>query len=395
MRNFLTLPAIALTLMIAFFASANHQQAFAAEAEADSCELQPEKNIVNAILNGDNDNAEQFIQNFDWNIALIPSPAFYRALAMWHKGYQQREQKVKTQGISKLLSAIEELESRHTPATNNLSAILALGLGKGYTARALMENEQYISGVQLGLEAIRHLSKFLQNADQATPGVNDAGFLMGLFEVYTHDLSNQRHWLVGKSGYHGDRSRGIELIEQSIIGPSVFANEASRTLLSEISWQMPTVCRYQSMIDQTGKYLMKNNDLAVLRQGLLLKCGYPELALQANLDSMQQDSPAVNRRQLTKAAFRIHADLGRHEALLATRTEPVLKPFQEFAIANAMDVSGLRDQAIVRYRGLVDGNNNPENIRTAAKVRMKFPYTAPERIAIPQLKIQHAQCGNN
>lgn len=361
--------------------------AVASESINTQCGPLPEKQIVDAILNQQYGRARELTDGLNLAVAIIPSTTFYHGLATWHSGYQTGETRLKKAGISALRKAVKEMQVSFGSATKKSS--LALGLSKGHTARALLENEQYISGYELGMQARQHIDEYRSLSNETAIGFDDTGLLLGLYEVYTHDLINQNQWLGSKIVSRGNREKGIRLIESAINGSSIFATEAMRALLAEVSWRTPDTCKYTDAVDRIGHQFSENNDLAVLRQGLLLKCGYLNRAQRAHESYASQENIGSGmREQMEKARFRILADRGDIDSLFALFTSDHLEPYRLLAFANALDIAGERPRAQEIYQHLFSTNDTPATVKSVAKVRIRFPYNRPTKINVPQFELR-------
>ncbi len=355
-------------------------------ADDTPCQDTPERLVVDAILNADYQHAKSLIGKFSSKEWLIPSSEFYTSLATWHQGYQSQNQSLKSHAIAGLRRAIKTLEARYQSSGDSLTSTLALGLSLGHGARILIENKQFLIGYGLAKKASRQVSWFLENADSSIPGYADASLLQGIIEIHTANIQNSSHWIVGKIGRHGNRGLGITMLEHAINKNAVFTNEAVRTLISELSWNTPDICRYRQLTNHTAQRLYQNIDLAILRMGLQLKCGYPKRAKLANQEYQEIFASHPQQIQFQKAKLRIYANLGLYKDLSEIELKLDSIPEASFAIANAMDVAGLHQQAIDRYRKLIENDESSDSLIRAAQIRLRFPYYPPKRITIPQFK---------
>lgn len=384
---------IGFLLMLMLAGNGFSEDAIAKNSETDikpSCVGLPEKSIVNAILNQEYDFAERLVVDLDLEQAIIPSASFYRALGIWHRGYQQADEVIKEKGIFNLRRSIKALHKKLASDSLTSRDSLALGISKGHTARTLLENEQYLAGYEMGMEAREHILDFRSISGETETGYDDTELLLGLFEVYTHDLLNTNKWLKDRVSHRGNRDKGIDLIENAVIGESIFAVEAMRALLAEVSWRTPAFCKYTEAIDFIGSEFPRNHDLAVLRQGLLLKCGQLEMARDANQAySVQSAEENILEDRIEKARFRILADSGDYQTLTTLSTDDNLDPYRQLAVANALDVANQRQQAYELYQSLYRSKENPAAVKKVAKVRLRFPYRPPTRIVVPQFKVRN------
>lgn len=358
-------------------------------ARADCARLDAERQMVNAIIGRTPLPEPPPSMEGSGTAWLIPSTAFYRALNTWYEGYQGNDPRIKVSGIEALRDALDDLDE----ATGGMPALerdLAIGLANGHLARTLLEGERYVEGYRRGVDARERLLGFLDRAPPDHAGRRDAEFLAGLYEVYTHDLQNRYHWLLGTIEYRGDRERGIRLIEGAIADHAVFSSEALRALLAEVSWRLPDFCRYVDLLESTARRFGHNTDLAVLSQGLMLRCGLSGRARELNAwyGSLQPAFP--DRPLLERARWRILADLGRVDRLPAPRPEQ-RQPHLRLSTAYAHDVAGQRERAVSLYRDLTLSGKVGDAFHRVSEVRLRYPYRPPTpRLVAP---FRPARCG--
>ncbi len=355
-----------------------------------------ERRIVNAILNqsySPDYSIEPLIKALNPATALIPEPDFYRSLAMWYRGYQNDDDSIKERGIRDLQKLSKRAESTYADDTPTNQFIV--GIIKAYTARALFENEQVIKGYYAGTDAIDRLQKFVLSATPNAAGYHDAKFLLALHSIYTHDLKNRTHWLIGTVKSVGDKNSSVKDIHAAIESNAIFAPESVRSFFAEVQWRTPDICNYRDLAQSSQKTLPNNLDLALLTQGLLLKCGHPRTALEINnrFHSRSDLPESVSKKQL-QARLRILVDLGDHEEISALNLPASLRAHQQLALANALDVKMNRNEALKQYQQLVDSAITLTNIKRVATVRITYPYQRPKQIqntdSLSQLRISQS-----
>jgi len=352
-----------------------------------------ERRIVDAILNQNyvaDHSIETMINALDIERALIPEPDFYRSLALWYRGYQNEDNVLKKRGIRSLQKLSKKAEEIYVSGTQTNNFIV--GIIKAYTARALFENKQVIKGYYTGLDAVERLQKFSASASAETAGYYDAKFLLALYSVYTHDLKNRDHWLIGTVHSVGNKKESISNIHMAIKSNAIFASESARSFLAEVQWRTPDICNYRDLA-QNGQTTLPNNlDFALLAQGLLLKCGYPDMALEINNRfHTRTNFPEPVSNKLLKARLRILTNLGNTDQINALNLPATLRSHQKLALANSLDVNRKREQAVAIYQNLVDDTGIAKDIKRVAMVRLTYPYRRPKRIAnieeLSQLRI--------
>lgn len=343
-----------------------------------------ERAIVASVLNLDEVRTGQLVEALDITSALIPSRQFYLGLANWYRGYQSQSRDARARGIKQLRTALDRLTHRYD-TDQSIDNRLSLGVASGHVARILFGNRQYLDGYNLAMTARELIDGYLLEASPDHSGYPDAILLKGLFEIYTYDMGNRGAWFTASLSYRGSRSTGIAYIENAIRNSAVFELEAVRALLGEVTWQTPAFCGYTGLIDNVGQQLVNNSDIAVLRQGLLLKCGYAERALEVNNEyraTVPMQSPMQD--QLRQARLRIHASLGNMDWLTAIKPEPELHYHHQLALANAYDVAGQRQSALQIYRQLSGDSSVDGRIRSVSRVRQRFPFQPPAVVNVDQ-----------
>ena len=356
------------------------------------CTYRLERSIIDAALNLETDRVETLVSELDMDRALIPSSVFYVSLANWYDAYQSDNQSKKNLAIEQLRNAFSSLRKNRS-AARSLEGDLGIGIAAGHLARILFDSNRFLAGYRMAIIARTHLERFFSQADESHAGYPDAALLSGLFEIYTHDLKRRGTWLPPSFSYQGDRRKGIQLIEMAISNQSVFASEAARALLAEVPWRKPDFCRYINLVDFLGSRLDLNLDLLILRQGLLLRCGFPKRALKINQSySMKTHPPSSRFGQLLQLArMRIFANLGKPELIASIGGVYENKAVQQVALANALDVAGNRQKALEIYRHLANSRDADKSIRTVAEVRQRYPFRSPMPINIDQFGINTLQ----
>lgn len=352
---------------------------------AAPCRYLAERNIVNAAMNLDSRQVDDLVSGLDSQHALIPSAAFYRALAEWYQAYQTGAVEAKTLAIKSLRRAVSTLVDEMSDRPSG-EVDLAAGVASGHLARMLFDSKQYLAGYRMAVSAREHLERFLAVADKSHPGYPDAALLQGLFEIYSHDLRRRDAWLPPAFNYEGNRRKGIALIELAIEDQAVFSSEAGRALLAEVPWRTPDFCRYLDLVSSIGARLDNNLDLFVLRQGLMLKCGYPLLALSVN-DHYSSVASAVDTgfmRLVRLARLRIFASLGQPLRVTSVGGGVENEAAGSIALANAHDVAGNRDRALQIYQTLANDPHTDDVTRKVANTRIRFPFQPPAPVEIDQ-----------
>ena len=99
--------------------------------------------------------------------------------------------------------------------------------------------------------------------------------------------------------------------------------------------------------------------------------------------------PAVDS-ELDRARLRIHADRGDLAALDAIKPEDT-DPHYLMARANALDVTGQRDEALAIYGQLAERDDIESVFRDVSRVRQRYPYEPPKPREVSQFEV--GDCG--
>ena len=382
----------ALTLIV--FASSAQSGDFADDPakEMNLCASYPERTIIDAITGMNIRHAQSSIDALDEQTALIDSSAFYSGLTAWANATRQQNKSAIKTALKDLQNAVVDLEKRYK-AESDSDHQLSWGLAAGYTARLLLNNGDMIAGYNLGYPAVIALQNYLQQASNHKNGKAAASLIVGLYYIYSNSLSDQYSWTKQFIKPLGNANTGISLIEYSVTHSQHFAPEALRTLLTDIPWSTPGICKYRGLSRQAISLYPSSPDFSIAYQGIQLRCGFPELALEENrrFVSSHSDSGLSGfkkenyQRIFDLGHIRALAETGNSETLTKLTSTEIkkdsdnLKWHIKYGLANAFDIKMKRGDALEHYTDLAENKNAPYSIQANSKLRLKFPYQSKEK----------------
>jgi hypothetical protein len=370
-------------------------------AFAAQCVLAPERQIVDSLLGRDKISALQATTKVDAANSLIGSGRFYTGLIEWVSSLPHESPNDSETALTVIEQELrllkQDFESRPTASTQ-----LAWGLAAAHGARVMLASKQVLKGIKLAGTAITTLQQYQQTPDSSEQGRAAASFAIGMFYIYSNAIPPEFQWASSLIAKTGTPEQGRSLIEMSIQNSTVLAPEAVRALLLETPWQTPLYCDYMKLSRQMVDSYPQNPDLSIARQALLLRCGYPEAALQENSRIVDEINQGIFRGYydenyttlLLHGRQRALADLGYVDKLEADENGQFADHFQQYALANALDVMGNRTRAKLLYNQLATGRNTPESIKINATARLRIPYSRRETIQA-QRSLTMAICFDN
>ncbi len=366
---------------------------------APDCKPPPERQFIDAIFNQDFEDAREILKDIESDQSLIPSRPFYEALINWIAALSNNDSSQRKSKLSTLQKRVNDLSALHS-TKQTPGSLLAWGLAEAHTARILLFEKRMITGYFTGNRAIKNLQQYVGDESSTDNGRNAAMLAIGLHQIYSNAIPDELKWATPFINQVGDMDHGRELIIHALQNSQHLSPEAARILLLEVPWATPGICDYLDLSRVLAKHYRNNPDFSLAHQGVSLRCGRPRDTLKENKRFMRIRSGQLITG-LTEANYselfqmgrlRAYADTGnvdaiRHESLVSV----TLKPFQQLALANALDNSGSRDNAIAQYQSLSEDKSASISLRKVSKMRIRFPYSAVKRI-VPGRSLSLALC---
>ena len=351
------------------------------------CNLPAERMFIDALFSHDFDAARAAINSIEHEHSLIPSASFYEALAEWVSSLYIDDVNQRKNKLSQLRKSVRDLKSLHS-SEQSAGSLLAWGLAGAHTARILLFEQHVISGYYMGNQAVVNLQQYVREATSTVEGRHAARLVIGLHQIYSNAVPDELKWAEFLVKPAGDIDQGRELILRTLRESRYLSPEAARVLLLEVPWSTPGVCDYLELGREMTEHYPGNPDFSIAWQGILLRCGRPDSALvENNRISTTGYQPIfgikdINYPELMRMGrLRAYVDTGdvdsiRHENPESARVET----FRQYALANALDITGSRNHAVSIYKALSDDSSAPVSLRKSSRLRVEFPYVAADRI---------------
>lgn len=362
------------------------------------CPAPAERQILDSLFNMAFDRAEALTETLDEQSGVIPSRGFYTALIEWAR-FQHKGIGPGNPGISRLKEEVRALENRHerlgTPDSE-----LAWSLAAAHASRILLNEERFIGAYNLGYPAVKRLMRLVQQEFSNAEAKFAAQLAIGIYNVYINNLPEGLKWASFLLMKPGDAEQGRWLIEQALANSKTLSPEAGRVLLLEFPWSLPGHCDYLELASHMTEQYPNNPDFSLARQGLLLRCGYPdEAALEnrkflvgAGSDEISGFNPIDYDLQFKLGNARVMAETGDYENLeneVSNLKE--LDYYYTLAKAHAYDIVGQRESAISHYHVIMDNDDAPDALKKSAEMRLTFPYTETKSV-LPGRKVFIQHC---
>jgi len=381
-----------------FFASVLFVQPVNSQPGKPDCDLPVERQLIDAVFNLDFDSARIILLDLD-NDSLIPSALFYEALVNWIESANRRDTDLREIALADLLSSVSELNSRYS-LRRNPESLLAWGLAAAQTSRILLFHQRIFSGYKMANQSIQNLQEYVRNELATDNGRSAAQMAIGLYFIYASTIPDEMEWIGKLVNLDGNLDMGRELIEQALQQSPQLSPEAGRLLLLEVPWSMPGACNYLNFSRELVQRYPGTPDFSIALQGLLLRCGSADRALEENLRYLSNNNRSAiaglseeNYSELFEMGqLRGFADTGNSESLQRYSLENEnLEPFRQISLANALDISGSRDEAVKIYESLSKNTSARLSMRKVAKMRLNIPYSV-SRTIVPNRDLALAGC---
>jgi len=383
---------IALTVNLACI-----QIAYSAHFET-GCNLPPERRFIDAVFNHDFDAARIAAKATEYEHSLIPSASFYEALVDWVSSLYDDDISHQKGRLSELRKSVKELKNLHS-SEQSASSLLAWGLAGAHTARILLFEQHVISGYHLGNQSIENLQQYSDTKSSTTEGRQASRMAIGLHQIYSNAVPDALKWAEFLIRPVGDIDQGRELIELTLQDSTRLSPEAARILLLEVPWSTPGICDYLELAGEMAEHYPLNPDFSIAFQGILLRCGNPHRALKENMRiSTVNYNPVfgidrIDYPELLKLGrLRAYAETGNIDSI--QQEIPVGDRFgfyQQYALSNALDISGSRNRALALYKSLSEDKSAPNSLKKSSQIRMKFPYVATDKV-VPRRSLKLLGC---
>ncbi len=257
-------------------------------------------------------------------------------------------------------------------------------------ARMHLLSRNVMRSAQLAKAAYRLLDEVLE----VSPQQADAYLSVGLYLYFSANENNAWGWIKRLLALEGDKDKGREMIERAVMASPDFSFEAARSLMMDLNWDYPAICRYVAVFDSLDAPQLKTIEHRQRSIAAHFFCGQPaqgEDEIKEVSSALQSNDIKVNEVQsqwLFEAHLNALAMQGRAEELTEMLVAEAAENSERammirFSLARALDVQGRREQAIVMYSRLAN-SSLAERYRNLAAAYRKLAYRPPARYPLAE-----------
>lgn len=307
---------------------------------------------------------------------------FLQQVLIYTRGYEAGQAQDQEAALSEIDALIERLSGRLT-SDSSLRSRLDAGNIMMNAARLHLLSRNVMDSAQLAKAAHVLLDEILDENPEQT----EAYLSVGLYQYFAANENNAWGWVKRLLALQGDKERGRELIELAVKASDDFAFEAARSLMMDLAWNHPDVCRYVELFDQLDAPELETIEHRQRHIAARLFCGHPELAdieLQETKTLIDQRALLASRAQLQwlleaeLQSMAMQGQSGVLRELLASESKDHAEKAMiiRFSLARALDVTGAHVRA-KQYYAQVEASTVAGRYQRLAVSYQQQPYRAP------------------
>jgi len=332
-----------------------------------------------------------YVSDFDRAQRLIPAirsqrsgemADFLQQVLIYTRGYEMDHPEDQEVALEAMDAQIESLQLQ---LRGHPSLQLRLDSGNIMMNSARM---QLLSGnVMRSAQLARAANDILNDLLEDSPGLADAYLSLGLYQYFAANENNAWGWIKRLLSLEGDKQHGRELIERAVMASADFSFEALRSLMMDLSWDRPDICRYVVVYNQlthTAIDTIEHRQRSIVAR---LFCGLPEqgadeiLQLRLSLNKGEIAADETQRQWLFEAELQAMAMQGQSGALREILAVEQDRDEQRammvtFSLARALDVMGMRAEAKFYYTKVAE-SNVARRYQDLAQRYLQQPYRSP------------------
>jgi len=344
------------------------------------------------------DNAEKTFARLQKENPDFPLVGFLRASIYWGKaeaGQGDERRAAWNEAQRQLEKTIARSEEMLKKDPSNVYWRLNLGMSQFFMGRVHVEFNNIFSVIKYA----RASRDTLRNLIKAHPDMEDAYFVLGMYEYIAGSVPRGLKWLTYLLDISGDRDLGISYLERATAHARIMAPEAARMLLAAAALQPEYTdpCKYLPLSRQTVALYPENPHFSGANQLILVHCGYPDEALKENrraFAAFLERFPDMTA-PLNLVKLQVYPAIGAMEKIEEMAPLFAKKDYAHWYLAKAQtyDVNKQRNKAKRMYREIVFAADNPDDssifwdtppdfVVEKAELYLKAPYKRPVPAAI-------------
>ena len=307
---------------------------------------------------------------------------FLQQVLIYTRAYEKGLPQEREAALSEIDALIEDLSTR-VKTDRSLELRLDAGNIMMNAARLHLLSSNVMDSAQLAKAAYGRINEI----HEANPQQSEVYLSLGLYQYFAANENNAWGWLKRLFALQGDKEHGRELIERAVELSGDFAFEAARSLMMDLAWNYPDVCRYVELFDPLDALEVETIEHRQRSIAARLFCGWPELAAdelrktQSLIDRGTLLASEAQNRWLFEAGLQSMAMQGQSEVLKAllgaeTKQDSETAMIIRFSLARALDVKGKRSRAKQIYAQVAVSTVAARYQRLAVSYR-QLAYRAP------------------
>jgi tetratricopeptide (TPR) repeat protein len=348
---------------------------------------------VDQLLRVDFDAALATFARLEQRYPGYPLTGFLRGAVWWVRAEAEQDAaRVNAQNktIEELEAAIARAEATIAEGNKDPRWQLARGNAYFFAARIFNDQGELFKAYRYG----RKGRDILRDLIAEHPEMNDAYFVLGMYEYITGSIPRGLRWLAYILDLNGDRALGVQYLERATVSAPVMAPEAARILLAAAAIQPEhnRPCDYLPLAEYMNGQFDTNPHYSGALQLIYVHCGYPQKALTENVRArrlfLEKYPGLVDTLDIIELqAYRSLGDLKKVEAM-----RPVFRTrdpaFWYLAKAQTLDLLGEDKNAKRMYDDLFWFDPNQDNsalgftqvpdwVMDQVEISRKTPFTKP------------------
>lgn len=353
---------------------------------------------VDQLLRLKFDDAMRIFDQLEKRHPSYPLLGFLRASTYWVKAEASQGAKRKhawEEASRHLLVVIKQAKQELEQRPQDPLWRLNLGMSQFFAGRVHIDGGRFLQAIRYaraGRDVLRDLIK-------EYPDMEDAYFVLGMYEYLAGSVPRGLRWLTYLLGVSGNRDLGIRYLERATAKASIMGPEAARMLLAAAAIQPEHVapCQYLHLAKTVRQHYPENPHFSGALQLIYVHCGYAKAALKENARAravyLKRFPEMIDALNLVKLqAHRSLGSVGRIKAMRPVFEKNNLHHWY-LALAEAHDIQGKRAKALEIYSDLILASEEPESsenfseeppewVVDQAYLRIKIPYRSPDRVPV-------------
>jgi len=358
------------------------------------CEISPVEAYSRALYASRYELAQSTLQDIA-NERGVELAGFLQQLLIYMRAYESGDKDTQKATLVRIDDLVDKLASQ---TSENFSLQVQLNAGNImiHAARIQLLSGKILRSAKLAKAGNRILEAVLE----VEPQHPDALLGLGLYQYFAANENNAWGWINSLLSLQGDKARGRELIEQAAERSVDYGFEAARSLIMDLNWDHPDICRYTRLFEQPEQFDIQTVEHRQRSIAAQLFCGQSERALQrldklaSRIEANDLSVDAGQRQWQFEARLQALAMSGEIDILTArldSEADAAQRRLIEFSLARALDVMLQHQQAQTYYAGVAQSGGSDVYARLAQRYSEQA-YRAPRAYRTGTRPEMHFAC---